>query len=502
MDVQWRPYQIDCKKSVKLEYDNGVTEQLIAQATGTGKRMQAVSLAKHFPRTLFIAHREELIMQAYEEIDQYWPMQVGIIKGTRFELDKKIVVASVQTLHNRLDRIPAETFQLLIVDEAHHYVSPTYLKSLRHFKHKLRTCWTATPKRLDGISLTNIAQKIVFEYRIEDGIRDGFLAPLEAYQIKTQSDLSQVKRVAGDFNQKQLSEAIDSELRNNLIAAKYKEYAKGTQAIAFCVDIDHAYNLRRTLREHGVIADTVVSDESRCPNRREIVAEFKNGNIDVLTNVNILTEGFDYSEIGCVIMGRPTQSETLYIQGIGRGTRPKSQAFVDKFSTNKCIILDFVDNTGKHSLVNSWELEKDKPVEERVFLPEKHKQKLLDAIEKRKREMEKLYGKDKVVNLLALPKLKAWDSEKMLEKASEKQIKWIKDLGVWQEDVEYTKAMASELISAQPAYESQIRWLAGQKYDVTAGASLGQYQKAKWKYDQENKYKMLRDKMIEDGPKN
>lgn len=490
MNIRWRPYQIECKRKIKKNYDNGINRQLIVQATGTGKRLEAVNLAKHFNRTLFKAHREELIMQAYEEIDQYWPMNVGIIKGSRFEVDKKIVVASVQTITNRLDRIHPDTFDLIIVDEAHHYVSPSYLRAVRHFNPKLLTGWTATPKRLDGLSLSNIFDDIVFQYRIEDGIKDGWLCPLEAYQVRTQSDISTVKRTAGDFNLKQLSEKIDSELRNNLIASKYKEYAEGTQAIAFCVDINHAYNLARVFREHGINCETVVSDTERCSNRNELVSKFSRGEITVLTNVNILTEGFDYSDVGCILMARPTQSETLYIQSIGRGTRLKSEKFKQKNGTDKCVILDFVDNSGKLSLVNAYELEKGKPIEDRVFLPESHKKILLEEREKRERRMKVLYGTDKKINLLRLPELRPWDSEKMRDPATEKQIKWIKDMGIWQEDVEYTKAMASELISGQPAREWQIRWLAEQRYDVSSGVSLGQYQKVKWMQDQRGKYKM------------
>ena len=490
MSINWRPYQVECKKAIKEKFKAGITEQLIAQATGTGKRIQAVDLARHFPRTLFLAHREELIMQAYNDIDAIWPMQAGIIKGKVYEADKKIVVASVQTLYNRFDRIPADSFDLLIIDEAHHYVSPTYLETVRHFTPKLRTSWTATPKRLDGISLTNIAQEIVYEYRIEDGIREGWLAPLEAYQIKTQTDLSKIKKVAGDFNQGQLSEAVDSELRNNLIASKYKEYAKDVQALAFCVDIDHAYNLARVLRDNGINADTVVSDTERCPNRTEIVERFGAGHIQVLTNVNILTEGFDYPDVGCIIMGRPTQSETLYIQCIGRGTRLKTQDFAVKNGHQKCFILDFVDNSGKHSLVNSWELERGKPIEDRVFLPQAHKDALIEQREKRIRTMETQYGKDKKINLLDLPEVKVWDSEKMREPATEKQLDWIKQMGVWMPDIEYTKSMASELISSQPAQGWQLQYLAQQGYDISIGATLGQYQRVKQSLQRQNKFQI------------
>ncbi|NLG03775.1 MAG: DEAD/DEAH box helicase [Clostridia bacterium] len=489
-DIQLRPYQVECKKAIKTNYDKGIKEQLIVEATGLGKRLQAVELMKHFNRSLFIAHREELIGQAYDEISKFWPMQVGIIKGPTFELDKKIVVASVQTLQNRLERIKPETFDYVVIDECHNYLSPSYLRTIRHFKPKLRTAWTATPKRLDGLSLTNIAQEVVFQYRIEDGIKDGWLAGVEAYQIRTNTNIADVRRVAGDFNQGQLSERVDSRSRNAMIATKYLHYARGRQAIAYCVDVKHSYNLRDILREHGVNAETIVGDPQLCPNRRELINRFKNGEIDVLTNCEVLTEGFDYHDIGCILMGRPTQSERLYIQAIGRGTRLKSKEYIDKFGSNTCIVLDFVDNSGRLSLVNSYELEKDKPIEDRMFLPKEHKEKLLALKEERERKIKIQTGQDQKINLLKLPEFKVWNSEKMLEPATEKQINWIKQMGIWQEDVEYTKSMASELISAQPAKEWQIRWLAENKYDVSNGCSLGQFQRVKYSFELKNKFAM------------
>ena len=487
-NIHWRPYQLECKKAIKEGYDKGITKQLIVSPTGSGKRLMAVGLMPHFQRSLFIAHREELIMQAYDEISNFWPMQVGIVKGPVFEIDKKIVVASVQTLMNRVDRIKPDTFQLIIIDELHHYTSPQWLKTVRHFTPKLLTGWTATPKRLDGISLSNIVQDLVFKYTIEDGIKDEFLAPIEAYQIRTPTDISRVKRTAGDFNQKELSEKVDNELRNNLIVMKYKEYIPGRQTIAYCVDIDHAYNLRNEFRKHGISCEAVVSDESRCPNRTEIVESFKKGEIDVLTNITILSEGFDYSDVGGVIMARPTQSETLYIQSIGRTIRLKSRKFQERFKTSQGVVLDFVDNTGNLSLINAWELEKDMPIEDRIFVPKEHKEKLIEEREKRVRRIQEQYGKDKKINLFRLPEVKAFNSEKMLEPATDKQLKWLKDMGIYVDDVEYTKAMASELISGLPAHAWQVQWLAQQNYDVSGKVTVGQYQKVKWMYDQKHKY--------------
>lgn len=490
--MKWnkRPYQIECKKAIKTAYDKGINKQLIVQATGCGKRMGAIDLMNNFNRSLFIAHREELIMQPFHDIDKYWPFEVGIIKGPRFEIDKRIVVASVQTLCNRLDKINPETFDFIAVDEAHHYCSTSFLKTVRHFRPKLLTGWTATPKRLDGLNLSNIFEELIFEYGIEKGINEGYLAPIEAYQIKTPTDISKVGKTAGDFKINELSEAVDSLQRNALIVQKYQQYTPGRQGIAFCVDVDHAYNLRDAFRRAGISAETIVSDESRCPNRSELVKAFKNGEITIVTNVTILTEGFDYSDVGVGLMARPTQSETLYKQCIGRLTRLKSEEYKQKFGTNNAIILDFVDNTNKHSLINAWELEKDMPIEDRLFVPKAHKEKLIEEREKRIRKIQVEVGKDKKINLLKLPEVHVWQSEKMLEMATEAQLKWIKDLGVWEEGIEYTKAMASELISGQSAKEWQIRWLAERQYDVSGTVTQGQYQKVKWQMEQRDKYKM------------
>ena len=489
IEIQWRPYQVECKKAIKENYEAGITKQLIVQATGSGKRMQSVDLMRHFNRSLFIAHREELIMQAYNEIEQYFPMNVGIIKGPVFEIDKKIVVASVQTLHNRLNRIDPNTFQLVIVDESHLFCAPTYCKTVRHWIPKLLTGWTATPKRLDGLSLSNLFEKIVFQYNIADGINDGFLAPIEAYQIKTQSDISKVRKVAGDFNLGQLSEAVDSELRNNLIVQKYRQYIDGRQAIAYCVDIEHSYHLRDEFRKNGIISETVCSDKIRCNNRAELVKSFKNKEFQVLTNCEILTTGFDYNDVGGILMTRPTQSETLYVQMLGRSTRLKSEAFVTKFGTDKAVILDFVDNTGKLSLINAYELEKDTPLADRMFLPKAYKEKLLfEEKKRRERRIALGMGADQKIDLLRLPEVKVWDSEKMLEPATEKQLGWLKSAGIFAEDIEYTKKQASELISNLNCYEWQIRYLAINGYDVSHGATIGQFQRVKNYIDNKQKY--------------
>jgi superfamily II DNA or RNA helicase len=190
-------------------------------------------------------------------------------------------------------------------------------------------------------------------------------------------------------------------------------------------------------------------------------------------------------------MCRPTQSETLYIQMLGRSTRLKSPKFVKQFGDDKAVILDFVDNTGKLSLVNAYELEKDTPISDRMFLPKAYKEKLL--LEEKKRRERRIalgIGADQKIDLLKLPEVKVWDSAKMLEPATEKQLAWLQSAGIYAEDIEYTKKQASELISNLNCHEWQLRYLAINGYDVTHGATIGQFQRVKSYIDNKQKYAM------------
>ena len=126
-----------------------------------------------------------------------------------------------------------------------------------------------------------------------------------------------------------------------------------------------------------------------------------------------------------------------------------------------------------------------------MFVPAEHKEKLLlEEKKRRERRIQQEAGRDKKIDLLKLPEIRVWESEKMLEPATEKQLGWLKSAGIFDEGIEYTKKQASELISNLPCQEWQIRYLAVNGYDVTHGASIGQYQRVKYNLDQKNKYKI------------
>ena len=172
----------------------------------------------------------------------------------------------------------------------------TWQKAFNHFNTDLKLGLTATPWRADGMPLGDLFDKIVYQYNIQDGIKEKFLCELDAYRIRTQLSIDCVKTTAGELNIKDLR-IIDCEPRNSLIVDKYLEYAEERPTIVFCVDVEHAINLSRAFNEKGVSSSFVVGDKKLCPDRKERIEKFKSGETKVMCNVMVLTHGFDYPEL-------------------------------------------------------------------------------------------------------------------------------------------------------------------------------------------------------------
>lgn len=481
--IKLRPYQQEAKDNIyKAFKDRGITKQLIVMATGLGKRILAVDIACHFKKILFICHKKELITQAFKEFEKLFPLQCGIIKAERFEIDKRFTIASAQTLYNRLNKIKPDTFDHIIVDEAHHFLAKSYLAPLHYFKPRLMLGYTATPRRFDGLNLSNLFEEITFKMGIEEGVTQNYLAKPEAYRIETQIDLSKIHKVAGDFNQKELSNKVNIPARNHFIVQKWEEITHKEPTIAYCIDIQHCIDLKETFEQHGYNPAIIVSKKSITPDREGTLKKFINGEVNPLINCEILTEGLDISDIGCILHCRPTMSETLYVQITGRGLRLKFDDFFQRYGHRTCFVLDFVDNCGKHSLISSYSLEKDKPLADRIFINTAEKEKKLKEIADRKgrdSKIDNMFTDTRKVNLLKLPEVSISSSIRMEEPATTGQIDWLKRLGVYDENVEYTKKQASEFITFSQASQWQIRWMAKHNYDISNGVTMGQYQKIK-----------------------
>lgn len=320
---------------------------VVCLPTGAGKTVifsQLAQLARK--QVLVLAHREELLTQARDKLQHAigGDAVVAIERGAeRGSADAKVLVCSIRSLHEeRLARvIRGRNVGLVIYDECHHAAADDNRRVLEQIGVFSRDWagtllgFTATTARGDGQGLDTVFERIVYTRTLPDLIDAGYLAPLRGYRISTSADLTRLASSGLDFREEELAEAVDIEERNALVARSIQELARDRRTIAFCVTVNHARNLSRSLNLLGV-PSSVVHGAMPSDRRARELADFRAGTTQVLCNVAVLTEGFDDPGVSCIAMARPTRSEGLYAQCVGRGTR----LHPDK---KDCLILDFAD---------------------------------------------------------------------------------------------------------------------------------------------------------------
>ncbi len=350
-ELRLRPYQRDAVDAVVAARRQGLRRMLICLPTGAGKTVVFAELARLARRqVLILAHREELLEQARAKIvaalssvDKSSTV-VAIERGAdRAPADAKVLICSVRSLHEqRLVRVMrGRDVGLIVYDECHHAPAEDNLRVLRQLG-VFDDDWTgtllgftATTARGDGKGLDAVFERIVYARTLSDMIDDGYLARLRGFRVSTAADLTRLSPGGLDFREDELAEAVDIEDRNALVARSIQELARDRRTIAFCVTVNHARNLARSLNALGIPAG-IVHGAMPADVRARALADFRSGRTQVLTNVAVLTEGFDDPGVSCIAMARPTRSDGLYAQCIGRGTR--------LFDGKKdCLILDFVD---------------------------------------------------------------------------------------------------------------------------------------------------------------
>ena len=342
-----RPYQTEAIAAVLEARRAGVRRMLVCLPTGAGKTVIFSRLAQLAQRqVLVLAHREELLFQAKEKLEQALGSQhvVAIERGAdRAAADAKVLVCSIRSLHEErlAEVLRGRNLGLVVYDECHHAAADDNLRVLRQLG-AFEANWTgtllgftATTARGDGVGLDTVFERIVYSRSLPDLIADGYLSKLRGFRVTTSADLTRLSSTGLDFREEELAEAVDIEERNALVARSIQELARDRRTIAFCVTVNHARNLCQSLNLLGVPAG-IVHGAMKPDVRAKALADFRAGVVQVLCNVAVLTEGFDDPGVSCVAMARPTRSEGLYAQCVGRGTRlhPGKQ---------DCLILDFVD---------------------------------------------------------------------------------------------------------------------------------------------------------------
>jgi DNA repair protein RadD len=359
-----RPYQIDMIRSVVAAYSEGRRRILAQLPTGGGKTVIFASLTKAFAddgrRVLILAHRRELVAQAHDKLFAVG-VDAGIIQaGVTARPEVPVQIASVQTLFARAIRtrkIDLPAADLVIVDEAHHVRAKTWQKILDGYPDALVLGVTATPCRSDGRGLGNFFDILISGPSVGVLVEKGHLVPTVTF-APTTPDLKGVKTRAGDYVEKDLAARMDQAELVGDIVTHYHRLARGRRAVVFATGVAHSIHLRDEFRNSGVPAEHI-DGTTPTEARERILKQLETGEIDVVTNAMVLTEGWDCPSVSACILARPTRQIGLFLQMVGRVLRPAP-------GKTDALILDHAGAVFAHGFAEdeiAWALATDKRAE-------------------------------------------------------------------------------------------------------------------------------------------
>jgi superfamily II DNA or RNA helicase len=370
-----RSYQTEAISELHRRWDAGATRVPMVLATGLGKTVIFAHLIAKWVRStvakraLVLVHTDELVQQAYKKIKDVAPgLHVGIVKAERNDVTARVIVASVQSLRSEKRRNQIRNVGLIIVDECHHATAKTYRTILEHFgamgmpedpgPRGMERMYpyppvkvagfTATLARGDKAKLSDIWEECTFSRGIPFGIRRGYLLDVRGKRIVVPDlDLSTVKKTGGDYQDAALGSAMDAALAPAVIADAYREHANDRKGLAFWPLVETAFHGAEAFSAAG-IPSAVVHGGTPREERRLILKKLHAGDIQVVHNCGVLTEGFDEPTVSCVVNARPTQSAPLYQQMVGRGLRPDLS--LPPEDRGDCLVLDVVGVSRTHNL--------------------------------------------------------------------------------------------------------------------------------------------------------
>lgn len=350
--MQLRDYQTKAISDLRSSFKQGNKSPLLVMPTGSGKTVVFAQISKTLElnkkNVLILVHRKELVDQASNKLE-YVDVFHGIIASGYKGKTNNIQVASVQTLVRRLESINYKP-DYLIIDEAHHAAAGTWQKIINYYKDTFKIGCTATPERLDGKGLGDYFDDMVLGPDTATLIEQGYLAPYKVYAPPFKVNLDKIRTRVGDYSKTELVEEMSKTSIIGDAVEQYRKHADGLPAIAFCVSIKHAEDVKNKFLEAGYKA-AIVHGEMKTTERDDAIKGLANGSVQVLTSVDVISEGTDVPIVAAAILLRPTQSLALYLQQVGRILRPQEN--------KTAIILDHVNSTRTHGFVDDdreWDL--------------------------------------------------------------------------------------------------------------------------------------------------
>lgn len=338
--VKLYPYQEDLVNETRNLIAKGSKGVLIQSPPGSGKSVVIAMIAKQATdkgnHVLFIVHRKELVEQIKETFK---------LVGVNNDFTTIMTVGKVA---NRLDTLTQP--KIIITDETHHSRAATYRKIYDYHSNAIRLGFTATPWRMNGKGFTDIYDSIVHGEQVDWLIDNNFLAPFD-YYAPNLTDLEALKKSStGDYTKKSMDNAVSRAIFGDVVK-HYKELANGKKTILYAHSVEASKELAQTFIDNGINATHADAKTSKVE-REKIMDGFKNGDIEVLCNVDLVSEGYDVPDCSCVILVRPTASLVLYLQQSMRAMRYQKG--------KKATIIDHVGNISIHKQPNyphEWTIE-------------------------------------------------------------------------------------------------------------------------------------------------
>ena len=352
LEVRPYAYQQQMLDELAVERDvHGRHRNLVVAATGTGKTVVAAldyrrlcgSGAQDRPRLLFVAHRKEILEQSlrtYREVlaDQaFGELYVAGARPERWDH----VFASVQSLQAYgVQNIPADTYDVVVIDEFHHAQAPTYRRLLAHLTPSELLGLTATPERADGIDVRAefFGGRTATELRLWDALGKDLLCPFHYFAVADGTDLRRISWTRGRYDEGELSHVYTgNQARASIVLRQLREKVINPgqmRALGFCVSVAHARFMADIFNAAGVPA-LAVSGDTPAPDRHRALEDLKSKRVNVLFAADLFNEGLDLPDVDTVLFLRPTESATVFLQQLGRGLRRTPEKAV-------LTVLDFV----------------------------------------------------------------------------------------------------------------------------------------------------------------
>ena len=342
--------------------------------TGGGKTVIFAEISRlcHEAGTeaVIMVHRDTLLQQASDKLTDIGVLH-SIIAPGRTDFGDRIKVASVQTLVRRRDR---HKFKLYIIDEGHHAVAGSYRKIIDEDPEASLLLVTATPMRMDGRGLGEVAQELIVGPSVRSLMDDGYLTEAVSYGAQHVVNMASARVTAGDYNAKDVQEIMDRAVVTGDAVEHYRRLCPGAPAIAFCATVKHAEDVAAAFRDADYRSESIDGRMSRSAVAGRLKA-LASGDIQVLTSCDLISEGFDAPGVAAGILLRPTKSLAVYMQQVGRllrpdyapgmplGTREERLAAIATSRKPRAVILDHAGNAFRHGLADEdreWTLESRK----------------------------------------------------------------------------------------------------------------------------------------------